>query len=61
MKFSCEKSYLSNAIGTASRAAAVKSAVSALEGLLVEAGDDVYISGYNLKTGIRTSFSADIT
>ena len=61
MKFYSEKSFLQNAINTASRAAAVKSAVPALEGLLIEAENDVAISGYNLKTGIKTTISADIT
>lgn len=60
MKFSCEKSLLSAAIATASRAAAVKSAVSSLEGLLIEAGNVVRISGYDLKTGISTTIPADV-
>jgi len=61
MKFSCEKSLLQAAISTASRAAAVKSAVPSLEGLLIEAGSELKISGYNLKTGIITSISADVS
>lgn len=61
MKFSCEKYLLLNAVITASRAAAVKSAVSALEGLLLETnGNGVNISGYDLKTGIIASLSADV-
>lgn len=60
MKFSCERSLLLSAINTTSRAAAAKSAVSALEGLLVEAINEVSISGYNLKTGIRSDIPADI-
>ncbi len=60
MKFSCEKSLLLQAINTSSRAAAAKSAVPALEGLLIEAGNDIKISGYDLKTGIVTSIPADI-
>ena len=60
MKFSCEKSLLQNAIAIASRAASIKSAVPSLEGLLIEAQEDVKISGYDLKTGIRTSLSADV-
>lgn len=61
MKFFCEKSFLQNAVNTASRAAAAKSAVSALEGLLLEAENEVSITGYNLKTGIKTAVSADIS
>jgi len=61
MKFTCEKHLLLNAVSTASRAAAVKSAVVALEGLLLEASNDkVTISGYDLKTGIIASFAADV-
>lgn len=61
MKFTVEKNLLQTAIMTASRAAAVKSAVPALEGLLLEAnGNSVKISGYDLKTGITTVVSADV-
>ena len=38
MKFTCEKYLLSLAVATAGRAAAAKSPIPALEGLLVEAG-----------------------
>lgn len=61
MKFSCEKSVLVTAVNTASRAAAVKSSVPSLEGLLIEAHSDVKISGYDLKTGITTKVAADVT
>ena len=62
MKFSCEKVLLLAAILTSSRAAAAKSPVPALEGLLIEAGgDSVKISGYDLKTGITTSVPADVS
>lgn len=61
MKFTCEKYLLIQAVNTASRAAAVKSAVAALEGLLLETAEDkVTMTGYDLKTGITTSFAADI-
>ena len=46
MKFSCEKYLLQSAVATACRAAAAKSSVPALEGLLVEAGaDSVKVTG----------------
>ncbi len=61
MKFSCEKAELSAAVTTASRAAAAKSAVPSLEGLLLEAGGDLSVTGYDLKTGIRSTIKADIT
>ena len=62
MIFTCEKLPLLSAILTASRAAAAKSTVPLLEGLLVEAEDDsIRISGYDLRTGIVTTVSADVT
>ena len=60
MKFSCEKHLLQAAIATASRCAAAKSTIPALEGLLIQAGQDVRITGYNLQKGIYTSIPADV-
>ena len=61
MRFTCEKYLLSLAVSTAGRAAASKSPVSALEGLLLEAGETgVRITGFDLKKGIYTSFAADV-
>lgn len=61
MKFTCEKALLQNAINVASRAVAQKSSIPALEGLLIQAGGELVISGYNMHTGIRTTVSADVT
>ena len=61
MKFTCEKHVLQNAVATASRAAAPKSPIPALEGLLIEAGHKVRITGYDLKRGIYTNISADVS
>lgn len=61
MKFSCEKALLQNAVLTAGRVVAPKSSILALEGVLVEAGDEgLTISGYNLETGIVTRVDAAI-
>ena len=60
MKFSCEKALLQAAISTTSRAVSPKSAIPALEGILLEAGSDLRLTGYNLETGIRTIVPADI-
>ena len=61
MKFICSKNELLTSVSTASRAAAQKSPVPALEGLLLEANEDtVKISGYDLKTGIITVFPAEV-
>ena len=60
MKFSCEKALLQAAISTTSRAVSPKSSIPALEGILLEAGEDLRLTGYNLETGIRTTVPADI-
>ena len=61
MNFSCEKSELLCAINTASRAAAAKSPMPALEGILVEAGtESVRFTGYDLKKGIHTDAAAEV-
>lgn len=60
MKFSCEKAVLQIAISTTSRAISPKSSIPALEGILLEAGSELKLTGYNLETGIRTTIPADI-
>ncbi|MGX8692842.1 MAG: DNA polymerase III subunit beta, partial [Clostridia bacterium] len=60
MKFSCEKYLLQSAVTIASRAAASKSPIPALEGLLLQAGDDLRVTGYDLKEGIYTNIGADV-
>ena len=61
MKFSCEKALLQAAIATASRAVSPKSSIPALEGILLEAGQELRLTGYNLDTGIRTVVPADVS
>ena len=60
LKFSCEKALLQNAAATASRAVSAKSSIPALEGLLLEGGERLTLSGYNTQTGIRTCIEADV-
>ena len=60
MKFTCEKALLQTAISTTSRAVSPKSSIPALEGILIEAGSELRLTGYNLETGIRTVVPADI-
>ena len=60
MKFSCEKALLQAAIATTARAVSPKSSIPALEGILVEAGDQLRLTGYNLETGIRSVVPAQI-
>ncbi|MGN1423414.1 MAG: DNA polymerase III subunit beta [Oscillospiraceae bacterium] len=55
MKFSCQKEKLLNAVLTTSKAAASKSTISALEGVLMKLdGNVLTITGYDLDIGIRT-------
>ena len=60
MKFSCEKALLQAAISTTSRAVSPKSSIPALEGILLEADEELRLTGYNLETGIRTTVPAEI-
>ena len=60
MKFSCEKHVLQSAVAIASRAAASKSPNPALEGILISAGSNLCITGYDLKKGIYTHVEADV-
>ena len=60
MKFSCEKYLLQSACGIASRAAASKSPIPALEGLLLQAKDRLTVTGYDLKKGIYTQLEAEV-
>ena len=61
MKFSCDRSLLLAGLTISARAAAAKSTIPALEGLLLTATEDeLTITGYNLKTGVRTRVPADI-
>jgi DNA polymerase-3 subunit beta len=60
MKFTCEKAILVSAIAVASRTVAVKSAISALEGILVKADQHLTLTGFNLETGITVKAGAEI-
>ena len=60
LRFSCEKALLQAAVGTASRAVSTKSSIPALEGILLEGDEHLTLSGYNMQTGIRTAFAAEI-
>ncbi len=60
MKFSCEKALLSSAVAITSRAVAAKSSIPAMEGILIEAGNQLRLTGYNLETGIQATVPAEI-
>jgi len=61
MKFSCEKALLSAAVSVTSRAVAAKSSIPAMEGILIEAGATLRLTGYNLETGIQATVPAEVT
>ncbi len=60
MKFTVEKSTLQNAVMITSRAVPSKSPISALEGLLIEGGTSITITGYDLKKAIYTTIEASV-
>lgn len=60
MKILCEKYVLQSACATAARAVASKSPIPAIEGLLIEAGTDIKITGYDLKKAIYTKIPAQV-
>lgn len=60
MKFSCDKNEFMSACAIAARAAAPKSPIVSLEGLLIQAGENIRITGFDLKKGIYTRIPADI-
>ncbi len=56
MKFSCPKDIILSAVQTTSKAAASKTTIPALEGILFELeGNELSLTGYNLEIGIKTS------
>ena len=61
MKFSCEKHILQAAVAVCARAAAAKSPIPTLEGVLLEAGERLRVTGYDLKKGIYTTVEADVS
>ena len=61
MKFTCEKHLLQAAVSAASRAASARSSIPALEGLLVQAGANVRITGYDLRKGIYQTVEAEVS
>ena len=61
MKFTCEKALLQSALSTVSRAVSPKSSIPALEGILIEAEQNLILTGYNLETGIRSQVPAEIS
>ena len=61
VRFSCEKALVQQAVAAVSRAVAAKSSIPALEGILLECGEGLRLSGYNMQTGIRTTVEAAVS
>ena len=60
MRFICNKTEISEAIGNVSRAVSQKSTIPALEGIKVRVSEgSVELTAYNLEMGIRTSINAN--
>ena len=61
MKFTCSRPVLQAAVSNVSRAVSSKSAIPALEGILLKAkNSQIFICGYDLELGITTVVEADI-
>ncbi len=60
MKFVCEKSVLTSAIAKTSWAVAAKSSVPVMEGILINCGRELTLTGYDLSIGIRVTVPAEI-
>lgn len=60
MKFNCNKDVFLEAVTTTSKAASAKSTIPALEGILLELDSNtLFLTGYNLDMGIRTSIQVE--
>ena len=61
MKFKVNRAELAEACSVVSRAVSAKSALPALEGILVRAGDNILkLTGYDLELGIETEIPAQV-
>ena len=60
MKLICSRDRLMEAISTVQKSVATRSTLPILEGILVEAGDGVKLTGYDLETGIECQVEADV-
>ena len=61
MRFTCEKSLLLQGLNIAGRTVAQKSALSAIEGILCQAGSGITLTGYNMETAITYQIAADVS
>ena len=61
MRFTCEKSMLATGLNIASRTVAQKSNISAIEGILCQAGHGLSLTGYNMEIAITHQIEAEVT
>ena len=60
MRFTCEKNMLVSGLNITGRTVAQKSALSAIEGILCQAGDGLRLTGYNMETAITCQIDAEV-
>ena len=60
MRFTCEKSMLVAGLNITGRTVAQKSSLTALEGILCQAGSGLTLTGYNMETAISYRIEADV-
>ncbi len=61
MRFTCEKSMLVTGLNITGRTVAQKSALSAIEGILLRAGVGLSLTGYNMETAIVYEIEAEVS
>ena len=61
MRFTCEKSMLVTGLNITGRTVAQKSALSAIEGILCQAGVGLSLTGFNMETAITYTIDAEIS
>lgn len=60
MKFSCEQERLNAALSAVIRSVSPKNSITALEGVFVEVGKELTLTGYNLETGTIATIPATV-
>ena len=61
MRFTCEKNMLVTGLNITGRTVAQKSALSAIEGILCRAGNNLTLTGFNMETAITYQIDAEIS
>ncbi len=61
MRFLCAKNDLLEAVSSCQRAVSQRSTMAILEGILIEADNELVLTGYDTQIGIRVSCMAEVT